>query len=297
MTHSAMPALPPADLRDRVAGTPDDRWFWKSGADSVADIEAMLAIAGKSFADFPRALDFGCGCGRMLLHLGEVGARIELHGVDIDPAAIAWVQANIAWTRCGVNDGLPPLAFPDAHFDLVFNHSVFTHLDERYQDAWLGELRRVVKPGGHLVLTIAGEHLFAELVKTHRDAGVDPAPLLRAFREEGVVFIEDDGWKGGPFPDFYHSAFHAPWYVFEHWGRFLEVEAYVVRGALGQQDSVLLRRPEAPSATDILHSVAAGASPPSTAVAQAPGPQAARAPKASFLAGIAGRWRQRTRGR
>ncbi|MCC7218964.1 MAG: class I SAM-dependent methyltransferase [Burkholderiales bacterium] len=244
MADTDVPELPGSDLRWRVAGHPDDVWFWKSGGVSIANIGTMLSIAGKSFTDYSRALEFGCGCGRMLLHLKDVGAKVELHGVDIDAEAIAWAQAHIPWVRCAVNDGLPPLAFPDAHFDLVFNQSVFTHLDEQYQDAWLAELRRIVKPGGDLVLSVSGEHPFSQLLQAHREAGADPGPLLEAYRTRGIVFVEDDGWKGGPFPDFYHSTFHAPWYVFEHWSRYFDIKAYVVRGSLDFQDYLLLRRPE-----------------------------------------------------
>lgn len=246
MDDSTLPELPAAELRARVAGHPDGGWFWKSGGMSVANIATMLGIAGKSFTDFPRALEFGCGCGRMLLHLGEVGKSVELHGTDIDAEAIAWAQAHIPWVRCGVNEGLPPLAYPDAHFDLVFNQSVFTHLDERYQDAWLAELRRIVKPGGYLVLSVSGAHPFSELVEAHRKAGAEPTHLIDEYNTKGIVFIEDDGWKGGPFPDFYHSTFHAPWYVFAHWSRYFEIKAYVVRGSLDFQDYLLLRRPAGP---------------------------------------------------
>ena len=64
----------------------------------------------------------------------------------------------------------------------------------------------------------------------------------RDFDEKGFVYITEDSYQYGPFPDFYHSTFHSPAYVFRHWNRFMEVEAYIVRGSLGFQDFVLLRR-------------------------------------------------------
>jgi SAM-dependent methyltransferase len=246
MNEGAVPELPGEDLRWRVAGHPDAGWFWKSGALSIANISTMLSIIGTSFADYPRALEFGCGCGRMLLHLKEIAERTELHGVDIDSEGIAWVQRHLPWVKCSVNNRLPPLDFPDGYFDLVFNQSVFTHLDENYQDAWLAELSRVTKPGGALVLSVSGEHPFSELVKALRDAGADPTKFIARFQSKGIVFIEDDSYVGGPFPDFYHSTFHAPWYVFEHWSQFFDIKAFVPRGSLDFQDYVLLRRREGP---------------------------------------------------
>lgn len=244
--ETPIPELPGEDLRWRVAGTQKADWFWKSGGMSVANISTMLAIAGTTFADYRRSLEFGCGCGRILLHMKEIAEKSELYGVDIDGESVAWARQHVPWAKLSVNDGMPPLAFPDGHFDLVFNHSVFSHLDENYQDAWLEELMRVTKPGAALVLSVAGDDPFAGFVKSWRDVGADPAHLIEQFRTRGILFIENDGWVGGPFPDFYHSTFHAPWYVFEHWGRFFDVKAYVPRGSLNFQDYVLLRRRDEP---------------------------------------------------
>lgn len=244
MSQDETPQLPEPALIERVAGTENPDWFWRSGAWSVRNLNAVLGVVEKTLADFGRILDWGCGCGRILLHLKAVGERCELHGVDIDELAVAWARQHIPWARCRPCQGLPPLDFPDAYFDLVYNHSVLTHLDESYQDAWLAELRRVVKPGGLVALSVSGEHPFSQLEANWRAAGADPAPLRKRLRTGGHVYIKDDSWTGGPFPDFYHSAFHAPWYVFEHWRQYFDIRAYVVRGALDYQDLVLMRRPE-----------------------------------------------------
>jgi hypothetical protein len=89
--------------------------------------------------------------------------------------------------------------------------------------------------------TVAGVHPFAGFCASWLEASADPSAWQRLYREKGFVYVEADGWAGGPFPDFYHSTFHAPWYVFEHWSQFLELKAYIVRGALDFQDVVVLR--------------------------------------------------------
>ena len=95
-------------------GHPDLDWFWKSGGMSVANITTMLAIADKTFADYERALEFGCGCGRILLHMKEIAATTQLYGVDIDAEGLAWAQAHLPWVTCSVNQGLPPAYFRTA---------------------------------------------------------------------------------------------------------------------------------------------------------------------------------------
>jgi SAM-dependent methyltransferase len=232
--------LPSNDLIWRVTGSADPTHFDSSGRQSVADIQRALAAVGSDLTEHGVILDFGCGCGRVLRWLDEMPSA-SLHGCDIDAQAIAWVSENLSHVRAVVNDTKPPLPYEDDYFDLVYNHSVFTHLPEDYQDFWLPELGRVVRKGGLLVLSISGDHPFTGFVDSWRNAGADPSAHVDRYREHGHVYISDDSWKGGPFPDFYHSAFHAPWYVFEHWSRYLELNAYIVRGALDFQDVVVLR--------------------------------------------------------
>jgi SAM-dependent methyltransferase len=235
---------PGDELIYRVTGYTDRTTFYNSGHQSVQDLEAVLAVAGRSLATFPRILDFGCGCGRILIWLEDLGAVSSLHGVDIDARAVAWAQDNIGWAECKVNQPLPPLDYSDGFFDLVFSHSVFTHIDEHYQDAWLDELRRVVKPGGYVMLSIHGEAVFTTFEKAVAGRGGDPSVIRRELGARGISFIKDDAFTGGPFPDFYHSTFHAPWYVFEHWGRWFDVVAFLPQRSMNYQDFVLLRRPE-----------------------------------------------------
>ena len=180
----------------------------------------------------------------MMLHLQDVGKTVELYGVDIDPEAIAWAQEHIPWATLSVNQGLPPLDFPDEYFDLIFNHSVFTHIDENYQDAWLVELERVTKPGGTLVLSASGDYVFEMFEKQMVKANADPAPLRGILRDKGILFIAEDGMAKGVFPDFYHTTFHSPWYIFERWGSIFDIKAYIVRGDLDYQDLLLLQRRE-----------------------------------------------------
>ncbi len=234
--------VPKYDLICQVTGSPNREGFWKSGAQSVRNINAALSVIGTSLQDYHRVLDFGCGCGRILLHLTDVARDMELYGVDVDAEAIAWAQRHIPCARVSVNRPLPPLDFPSESFDLIFSHSVLTHLDEEYQDAWLAELRRVSRPEGIVLLTVHGDYPFQTLLAKLRSKGKDAARLLKTLHQKGILFYDQDVWKGGPFPEYYHSTFHMPWYVFQHWSTFFDVKGYLVRGALDYEDIVVLQR-------------------------------------------------------
>jgi SAM-dependent methyltransferase len=224
--------VPAEKLMERVAGVTDRASFLWLGRESVRELERTLAIAGRSLHTFESILDFGCGCGRMLLRLESLGRERALHGTDVDAEAIEWCREHLPYVDVSVNKPDPPLPYPDAAFDLVFNHSVFTHIDGRRQDLWLSELRRVVRPGGFVVLSTHGEVALAEGAWALRDG----------LERDGIVYLEKSTPRELGLPDWYQNTWHAPWYVFEHWGRWFEIRGFVPGGALGFQDHVLLER-------------------------------------------------------
>ena len=237
-TEAAAMPDPGGDLISRAVGGADRTWFYWSGRESVRELERTLTIAGRTLHSFASMLDFGCGCGRMLLWMEQLGRQRELHGTDIDSEAIGWCRAHVPYAHVTVNGTKPPLPFADGAIDLVFSHSVFTHLDERRQDAWLGELQRVTSPGGLLVLSTQGEIALGE----------DVWGIRERLRVEGIVFIDDVFGPEYPLPDWYQCTYHAPWYVLEHWSQWFEIRAYVPGGALGVQDHILLERRAVPAA-------------------------------------------------
>ena len=92
-------------------------------------------------------LDYGCGWGDLTWAMsGRVG---EACGVDVDPERVAFAAheyAPLAFSRCDAGS----LAFPDHHFDIVTSVVVIPFVPD--VDAYLHEVRRVLRPGGHLIL-------------------------------------------------------------------------------------------------------------------------------------------------
>jgi SAM-dependent methyltransferase len=263
------PPIPPADLMLRVLTSFDAEniegirmSFDLEALDHLHCFERALASIGRSFSDFDRLLDFGCGCGRFVRHFGSLVGDVEIHGTDIDREMIDWCRENIAYGQYTVAPHEPPTAYPDHHFDLIINHSVFTHLNERHQDLWLAELQRITRPDAVLMLTIEGASSWNRTSEASERVGEDPEPWRAELESRGILFVSDDHFVGSTHPDFYHSTVHAPWYVFEHWTRFFDLAAYLPDGSATQDLLVMRRRADAaPQPRPIGHRAAPPAAP------------------------------------
>jgi SAM-dependent methyltransferase len=122
----------------------DEHHWWYRGRRRVirAELDRLALPAGA------RVLDAGCGSGRTLQELADYGA--EVFGIELDPEA-----ADVARSRDNgdVRIGrLEELPYEDGFFDLITCLDVVEHTpDDRVA---LGELRRVCKPGGWLLVTV-----------------------------------------------------------------------------------------------------------------------------------------------
>jgi 2-polyprenyl-3-methyl-5-hydroxy-6-metoxy-1,4-benzoquinol methylase len=107
-----------------------------------------------------RVLDAGCGGGRNLVYLLREG--FDVHAVDEDPQAIVSVRQMAA----ALAPGLPPeqirldaierLSFADGWFDVVISNAVLHFArDDDHFEAMVGEMWRVLKPGGMLFVRLA----------------------------------------------------------------------------------------------------------------------------------------------
>ncbi|MGA9285451.1 MAG: class I SAM-dependent methyltransferase [Solirubrobacteraceae bacterium] len=243
--------IPPDELIDRVvSGFSNEQaqenraLFLQTGQRSLEDLERALAAVDRSLATQNSILEFGCGCGRIMRWMEDVGSTKTLAGTDIDKQAIKWASENISFASFAVNDGLPPTNYEDGEFDLIINHSVFTHLDESYQDQWLAELQRITAPGGLLVLSTHGEHAFQTAEQQLPADSHQRRQWRETLERDGILFISDDAYVGSAFPDFYHTTFHAPWYLFAHWSQWFDVLAVLPQSSLAFQDQIVLRRPD-----------------------------------------------------
>lgn len=121
----------------------DERLWWYRGRRRIV-MEVVRALPLPRPA---RILDAGCGSGRTMEDLAELG---EVVGLEPSQASLEVARAR------GVGEvaegSLTQAPFPDASFDLATTLDVIEHIDEDRRA--LAELRRVVRPGGFLVVTV-----------------------------------------------------------------------------------------------------------------------------------------------
>jgi len=108
-----------------------------------------------------RLLDFGSARGTFLAELRERGHgdRWHLQGLDINPDEVGMGRASGLDLICGTIDSA---GLASESFDVVTAFSVLEHLQEPLAE--LSKIRRILKPGGHLVAIIpAGNCLIVRL--------------------------------------------------------------------------------------------------------------------------------------
>jgi SAM-dependent methyltransferase len=113
--------------------------------------EHLVAIAQRLFGDARRlsVLDAGCGVGATDEFLADrFGA---LHAVDVAAAPVAEAARKNTDAHYTVADGLT-LGYADASFDLAFAVCVMHHVVPEQRGAFVRELRRIVRPGGAIVV-------------------------------------------------------------------------------------------------------------------------------------------------
>jgi ubiquinone/menaquinone biosynthesis C-methylase UbiE len=142
-----------------TAGKRFGRWdsdeFFATGPLEVDGLMNRAAELGHPL-ERRRALDFGCGLGRVTRALA--GRFDECVGVDISEnmvKAARELNANVEGASFLVNRATDLRVFPDESFDFVYSNIVLQHVpDRRAIESYIGEFCRVLRPGGLLVFQI-----------------------------------------------------------------------------------------------------------------------------------------------
>lgn len=147
---------------EKRGGRWDPDEFFATGVEEVAGVLARVEELRPGWlqsapSDAHRALDFGCGVGRLSRALA---ARFdEVHGVDIAPAM---VEAGRRFDVAGEVEfhvhREPDLSlFADGFFRFLYSSITLQHLEPRFIEAYLDEFARVLAPDGVMVFQLPSE--------------------------------------------------------------------------------------------------------------------------------------------
>lgn len=107
-----------------------------------------------------KALDFGCGIGRLTLNLADIFT--EVHGIDISKSMIEKAEfyckkRNKENCFFHVNTKGDLSVYEDDTFDFIVSMITLQHMKQEYSTAYLLEFIRILKPGGLLFFQLPNE--------------------------------------------------------------------------------------------------------------------------------------------
>lgn len=123
----------------------------------LGELSLVLDVKSKerSVPNYPckgwTVLDIGCGIGQTLT-ASEFAEAAELHGVDVDEAAIAYGRSKYPHLRLLIS-GAEKTPYLSNTFDLTYSRVSLPYSDVRNS---LREIYRITKPGGQVWLTMHG---------------------------------------------------------------------------------------------------------------------------------------------
>lgn len=153
----------------------------KNTGDMALKRRALKIIEGLDLKKGERILEVGCGDGYYLHILSSLNLALKLYGTDYDLHTLEVAKRNLARRKInlGFGDLMKKLPFPADYFDKVIMSEVAEHLPNDVQG--LREVRRVLKPGGILCLTVPNHNypllwdpvnwLLEHLLDTHITSG------------------------------------------------------------------------------------------------------------------------------
>jgi SAM-dependent methyltransferase len=218
--------LPPASLLIGIGGATTPAAYLHGGVVVATAVRTLLADHGVSVAEAGALLDFGCGCGRVLRRFRDLAPTVQLHGTDYERGPIEWCRQHLPFANFEVNQLAPPLGYPDARFGIAYSFSVFTHLPHELQVAWSAELRRVLKPGGHAVITVHAD----------RESGALGADERRRF-DAGELVVRYGSVAGSNLCAVFHPVAYIERTLGQGW------DLVEIRPSDTGQTMVLLRKP------------------------------------------------------
>ena len=172
------------------------------------EIDELMRYAGTlpAQAGRRRALDFGCGVGRLTRALADHFE--EVFGVDISPVMIELAHehnSHVANCRFVQNPDPGFRALPCREFDLIYSNITLQHMPPRFAKRYLRGMAGMLAPGGLLIFQLPGEErmplrarVWRTLYEEYRRYILRAHPSMDMFgvrRERVIALFERSGCR------------------------------------------------------------------------------------------------------
>jgi ubiquinone/menaquinone biosynthesis C-methylase UbiE len=178
--------------------------FFKSGVVQIEEVMRQVQLLEINI-EFKKALDFGCGIGRLTQALLKYFD--EVTGVDIAASMIELAEKyNQYEKRCKyfLNTTSDLSLFPDDEFDFIYSYITLQHMKNEYSRGYLKEFLRILKPKGLIIFQCTSKENklpFSRLIKKSlaplkRKILNKPIMEMYGFEKSALIkFLEDNGAK------------------------------------------------------------------------------------------------------
>ena len=184
------------DLNAGGEASQADYFSHHAGPAILRAVERSTRLRGR------RVLDYGCGPGHLLAHLIARGARVR--GLEFSPASVEAASRRFEGDpsfRGVVFATTLPSTLPAAEEEVVMLIEVVEHLDDARLHATLDEVRRLLVPGGRVVITTPNDEdlsvstlvcpeCSAAFHRWQHVRSFTPAGLARLLGEHGFRQVE-----------------------------------------------------------------------------------------------------------
>ncbi len=166
-----------------------DDELWELVPEEPGPPPAQLVEFVRSLGPVGRALDLGCGDGRLSAELRAT----ELTLADVSPLALERAQRRLPDARVQELEPDAPLPLGDGEFELVLCAETLEHV--RDVQLLLSEARRVLAAGGTLAITTPanGRWTALRLLARGFESEFDPlSPHIRFFTRRSLARVLDE---------------------------------------------------------------------------------------------------------
>jgi len=143
-----------------------DSAFHRRRKDLTVD---LVREAVSSVQRTPRLLDLGCGQGHITEAIRQALHSADVTGLDYSISAIDYAHAHFPEIDFAVGDAYES-PYAQGFFDVVVCNNLWEHVPDPL--LLLSRIKRILRPGGHIVLSTPSRYRVANLVRILRGKSV-----------------------------------------------------------------------------------------------------------------------------